>query len=160
MKQLRNTVVMVVTLLATSLVAAMLLHPPIASAQAPVVVNMIGKVLKPAEKGEVNTYALDLKQKTLRFRVDQGVTPDYAMEATTIYDILGGLGTHALNLVGRKQAIQPLLQAGVEGKYFYIEGDLYVESKLLVVTGVKEVEKRMDKGPNVKGGENMQGHGM
>lgn len=160
MKELRRTGVMAVTLLVTSLLTAMLLNPPNASAQAPVVVYMVGKVLKPAEKGEVNTYSLDLKQKKLRFRVDQGVTPDYAMEDTTIYDILGALKTPSLNVLGKKQAIQPLLQSGVEGKYFYIEGDLYVESNLLVVTGVKEVGKKMDEGPDVKGGENMQGHGM
>jgi hypothetical protein len=160
MKQLRKTGTVVVTLFAMSLVAGMLLNPPNASAQAPVVVYMVGKVLKPAEKGEVNTYSFDLKQKTLRFRVDQGVTPDFAMEDTTIYDILGALVKPSLKVIGKKQVIQPLLQSGVEGKYFYIEGDLYVESQLLVVTKVQEVGKRRDEGVNVKGGENMQGHGM
>ena len=160
MKRLRWTGVMVVALFATSLVAGMLLNPPKASAQSPVVVYMVGKVLAPNEKGETGVYTLDLKHKKLRFRVDQGITPDYSMESTTIYDVLGMLQTPSIRVLGRKKAIQSLLQPGVEGKYFFIKGDLYVEPKLLVITKAKEAGKRMDEGPSIEGGESMQGHGM
>ena len=160
MKRLRWTGVMVVALFAMSLVGGVLLNPPQASAQSPVTVEIIGKVLTPSTKGEADIYTLDLKHEKLRFRVDQGITPDYAMESNTIYDVLGTLQTPSIRVLGKREVLKPLLQPGVEGKYFFMQGDLYTEPQLLVVTKVKEVGKRVDEGPDIKGGKPMEQPGL
>jgi len=118
------------------------LSAPEADAQAPVQVVLSGQVLTPKQTGEANTYKLFVRGKELRYRVDQGYTPAIDMEDTTIYDILGTIGAPRIHVVGADKALSPLTQAGVEGKYLRIEGQLYPLDAVLTVTSVEEVQPK------------------
>ena len=137
--------IIVVALFGVACIMGTLLSAQEASAQAPVQVILIGEILTAKETGQANTYSLQVTDKTLRYRVDQGVTPAYAMEATTIYDILGDLGPPTIRVEGKEAIIQPLIQPGVEGKHWRIEGALYVRDHLLKVTKIEEVKPRPKK---------------
>jgi len=116
--------------------------PPEVPAQTPVTVLLIGEVLTPGETGEVNTYRLDLGEKTVRFRVDQGVTPSHSMESNTIFDLLGEMGPARMRVAGRPEDLAPLLASDAPGRHFRIEGALYPAESLLNVTQVAPVRPR------------------
>ena len=137
--------IILVALFGFACIMGTLLSAQEASAQAPVQVILIGEILTAKETGQANTYSLQVTDKTLRYRVDQGVTPAYAMEATTIYDILGDLGPPTIRVEGKEAIIQPQIQPGAEGKNWRIEGALYAADHLINVTGVEEVKPRPKK---------------
>ena len=134
--------IVMMALFGLSCILGIVLSAPEADAQAPVQVVLSGQVLTPKQTGEVNTYKLYVRGKELRYRVDQGYTPEVDMEAKTIYDILGSIGAPRIHVVGASKALSPLTQAGVEGKYLRIEGELYPFDSVLTVTSVEEVQPK------------------
>jgi len=134
----------VVALFGFASIMGILLSAPEASAQDPVGVVLIGQVLTAKETGQANTYFLYVRNKKIRYRVDQGDTPSVDMEATTIYDILDSIGAPRIHVVGSDKVLGPLAQSGVEGKYLRIEGDFYTTDGVLTVTSVKEVQPKKE----------------
>ncbi len=131
-----------VALFGVASIMGTLLSAQEASAQAPVQVVLTGQVLTAKETGQVNTYFLYVRDKKVRYRVDQGYTPAVDMEAQTIYDILGMIGAPRIHVVGADKALSPLTQSGAEGKHLRIEGALYPADAVLTVTSVEEVQPK------------------
>jgi len=142
MKRPQKAALMVVALFGFTSVLGIVLSAPEASAQAPVQIVLTGQVLTAKETGQVNTYFLYVRDKKIRYRVDQGYTPAVVMEATTVYDILDSIGAPRIHVVGADKALEPLTQSGNEGKHLRIEGLLYPGDAVLAVSSVEEVQPK------------------
>jgi hypothetical protein len=134
--------IMVVALFGLVSALGIVLSATEASAQAPVQVVLTGQVLTEKQTGQANTYFLYVRDKKVRYRVDQGYTPSVDMEAQTIYDLLGAIGAPRIHVVGADKALSPLTQSGAEGKHLRIEGALYPRDAILTVTSVEEVQPK------------------
>jgi len=142
MKRSWKAGLILVALFGFASVLGMVLSATEASAQAPVQVVLTGQVLTEKQTGQVNTYFLYVRDKKIRYRVDQGYTPAVDMEAQTIYDLLGDIGAPRIHVVGADKALAPLTQSGAEGKHLRIEGALYPRDAILTVTSVEEVQPK------------------
>ena len=104
-------------------------------------VTMTGTILSPNAKGNVHTYVLWTQSQKWHFEVTRIEAIDTAGTSSYGFTILAEITPPQINIVGNKKIIQDFAKSAVAGKYFQLEGILYVADGVMLLSSAKEVKK-------------------